>query len=127
MRHSLSIALSVTLLAAAATAVPGSTAEPAPVREPADAGIESGPGKVLPLAQILAAARRMVPGKVIDVELESDVGIDEKKPRPPRWVYEVEILTVRNQVVELEFDAKTGQLLEIEGAPWPAGVPKPKP
>jgi uncharacterized membrane protein YkoI len=88
--------------------------------------IERGPGEVRKLSEILAIARRIVPGKVIDVELESDVSLDDED-REPRWVYEIEILTEDNRVVELEFDAKTGKLLEIEGAPWPADIPKEKP
>jgi uncharacterized membrane protein YkoI len=84
------------------------------------------PGKVKKLSEILAMARRIVPGKVIDVELESDVGLDDDR-NESRWVYEVEILTADNRVVELEFDASTGQLLEIEGAPWPADIPKETP
>lgn len=91
-----------------------------------DKAIEQGPGKVKKLSEILALARRIVPGKVIDVELESDVGLDDNR-KETRWVYEVEILTADNRVVELEFDAKTGQLLEIEGAPWPADIPREKP
>jgi uncharacterized membrane protein YkoI len=88
--------------------------------------IEGGPGEVRKLSEILAVARRIVPGKVIDVELESDVNLDDED-KAPRWVYEIEILTEDNRVVELEFDAKTGRLLEIEGAPWPADIPKEKP
>lgn len=45
-------------------------------------------------------------GRAIEVELEAD---DD----PP--TYEVEWLTPRNDVLEFEFDARTGELLEIEG------------
>lgn len=90
---------------------------------PAATAIERGPGQVRPLSEVLALARRITDGRVIDVELESDVGIDDAG-REPRWVYEVEVLTGDNQVVELEIDAVTGQLLEIDGAPWPADIPK---
>jgi uncharacterized membrane protein YkoI len=92
----------------------------------AEKAVELVPGKLKKLSDILALARRIVPGKVIDVELESDVGLDDDR-NESRWVYEVEILTADNHVVELEFDATTGQLLEIEGAPWPADIPKVKP
>lgn len=88
--------------------------------------IERGPGKVYPLSEILAQARRIVPGKVIDVELEYDVDFEDGQ-REARWVYEVEILTDDNRIVELEFDAHTGRLLEIEGAPWPADIPRENP
>lgn len=91
-----------------------------------DAAIEQGPGKVRPLSEMLALARRIAPGKVIDVELESDVGLDDGG-REPRWVYEIEVLTEDNRVIELEIDAVTGQLLEIDGAPWPADIPQVQP
>ena len=91
--------------------------------EPASPPIKLDTAKVKPLSEILALARKLIPGKVIDVELELDVDLDDEQPEA-HWVYEVEILTPANRVVELEFDAMTGQLVEIEGAPWPPGVPK---
>jgi uncharacterized membrane protein YkoI len=75
---------------------------------------------------VLAIARDITAGKVIDVELESDVGLDDGS-RAARWVYEIEVLTADNRVVELEIDALTGELLEIDGAPWPAGIPQASP
>jgi uncharacterized membrane protein YkoI len=98
---------------------------PVPVADeaPSSAGAQDR-AKVRPLAEILAHARGLVTGKVIDVELEFDV--DDGK-RNGRWVYEVEMITADNRVVELEFDALTGQLIEIEGAPWPGNVPRPAP
>jgi len=93
-------------------------------RDAGEKALEQVPPKVVPLTDILAKVRRIAPGKVIDVELEYDVDFDDEHP-DARWVYEVEVLTDRNQVVELEFDAETGQLLEIEGAPWPSDIPKP--
>lgn len=82
--------------------------------------------KVKPLAEVLAQARRYVQGKIIDVELESEVDVEDGH-HFARWVYEIEVLTAANHVVEMEFDAYSGLLLEIEGADWPAGVPRPKP
>ncbi len=99
---------------------------PATAQSPDDGSMERGPGPVVPLADILATSRRLVPGEVIDVELEYDVSFDDDR-RDGRWVYEVELLTDDDRIVELEFDARTGQLLEVEGAPWPADVPRPKP
>jgi hypothetical protein len=81
------------------------------------------PDETVPLSAILASARRLVDGKVIEVELEFDVDFDGEQ-RDGRWVYEVELLTNDNRIVELEFDARTGELLEIEGASWPAEVPR---
>lgn len=97
----------------------------------AGTGEDSAPGltpppRVVPLSEILTAARRVVDGKVIDVELEVDTDDDSATTgRVDRWVYEVDVLTPDDRVVELEFDAQTGVLLEVEGAPWPAGVPRP--
>jgi hypothetical protein len=104
-------------------ALSGCSAETPGPAKTTDAAIERGPGKVLPLSQVLAIARSIAAGKVIDVELESDVGLDDGS-REPRWVYEIEVLTADNRVVELEIDATTGELLEIDGAPWPAGIPQ---
>lgn len=117
--------LQVCIALLALVAVPGCQPAPPPVAATAEVDPQVGSGN-LPLAQILAVARRMAPGRVIEVELESDVSLDDPSYRP-RWIYEVEILTADNRVVELEIDAKTGQLLELDGAPWPAGVPKPAP
>ncbi|MET0281648.1 MAG: PepSY domain-containing protein [Steroidobacteraceae bacterium] len=82
--------------------------------------------RVRPLADVLAQARRIAPGKIIDVELESDLDRDDAG-HVARWVYEVEVLTAGNRVVEMEFDAYTGLLLEIEGAPWPKDIARPPP
>ncbi len=89
----------------------------------AGVALERAPEQILPLSEILAAARRIAPGRVIEVEMESDVGFDDGG-RETRWVYEVEVLTGDNRIVELEFDALTGRLLEIDGAPWPADMPQ---
>ena len=107
---------------AATIAIGWSAAVPAQATAGRDA---HGPGKVVPLADILAAVRRIVAGKVIDLELEADVEDDVPAPANRRWVYEIELLTDDDRLVELEFDATTGELLEIEGAPWPADVPRP--
>jgi len=88
-----------------------------------ETAIERGPGRVRPLSEVMAMARQITDGRVIDVELESDVGLDDGN-REQRWVYEIEVLTGDNRVIELEFDAVTGKLLEIDGAPWPAGIPR---
>jgi len=99
-----------------------------PGNQPQQVAIQSGPGELRPLSEVLTLARRVAAGKVIDVELESDVDLDDDEgQRAPRWVYEIEILTEDNRVVELEIDAVTGRLLEIDGAPWPADIPRDLP
>lgn len=99
---------------------------PAPrAAEPRAEKVITIPANVRSLSEILALARRIAPGKVIDVELESDVDVDDDdSPGEVRWVYEVEVLTDDHRVIELEFDAVTGQLIEIDGAPWPADIPR---
>jgi hypothetical protein len=105
---------------------PGCTREERSSEAPA-ADIDLGGDKVRPLSEALALARRVAEGRVIDVELESDIDENaEDAARVPRWVYEIEILTADNRVVEVEIDALTLQLLEVDGAPWPAGIPRPE-
>lgn len=58
-------------------------------------------GEFLPLERILEAALKRHPGKPISIELDDDE-------------YEVEILLDDGRIVELEYDARTGRLLEEE-------------
>jgi uncharacterized membrane protein YkoI len=62
-------------------------------------------GELLPLSKILQIAQRDYPGKMLEVELERDDG---------RYVYEIEILLADGRVIELTYDGKTGELLEVE-------------
>lgn len=61
----------------------------------------------LPLTRILAIARQRVAGEVIDVELDEDDDDDTA-------VYKLEILTPEGRAIEMELDARTGAVLEIE-------------
>lgn len=63
------------------------------------------PNSLLPMAEILAIAQSRVAGEVIEVELEEDDGQPE---------YEVEILTPSGRKIEIDIDATTGIVLEIE-------------
>src|SRR5690606_17055250 len=58
-------------------------------------------GEMVPLETILADAQRRQPGQVLEVELEGDE-------------YEIEILGADGVVRELEYDARTGELLDVE-------------
>lgn len=113
------------LLLALAALLPGCSGRE-PGHEAATLALERAPGELLPLSEILATTRRIAPGRVIEVELESDVDFHDGM-RETQWVYEIEVLTEDNRIVELEFDARTGRLLEIDGAPWPAGFPREPP
>ena len=58
-------------------------------------------GEMVPLARVLADAQGRHPGKVLEVELEDGE-------------YEVEIIGDDGVIRELEYDARTGALLEVE-------------
>lgn len=62
-------------------------------------------GDIQPLEQILAKARAVKPGRVIETELER---------KGKRYVYEIEIVDNNGVVWELKFDAKSGELLKTE-------------
>ena len=62
-------------------------------------------GDILPLEQILEKARQKQSGHVVETELE-------RKSR--RHVYEIKIVDEKGVVHELEYDAKTGELLKVE-------------
>jgi uncharacterized membrane protein YkoI len=62
-------------------------------------------GRALPLAEILAKVKAEHPGKVLEVELETEDG---------RLVYDLKILTESGRVQELEVDAASGKIFKIE-------------
>lgn len=62
-------------------------------------------GKIMPLEQIIDIAKSFKAGEVIDTALEEDDG---------RYEYEIEILDVNGRVWEMEFDAASGELLDLE-------------
>ena len=62
--------------------------------------------QVLPLMHILTIVERDFHGRVIEVELEMEGG---------QLVYEIELLLRDGRLVELEFDARTGELLKVKG------------
>lgn len=62
-------------------------------------------GDIVPLETILAAIHIDHPGQVIEVELERKDG---------RHVYEIEVLRPDGSVLELYYDARTGNYLGSE-------------
>ena len=74
----------------------------APARDHERARAAQSSGRFVALETNLADAEKRQPGRVIEVELEGD---DE---------YEIEILRADGVMVELEYDARTGKLLELE-------------
>jgi uncharacterized membrane protein YkoI len=73
-------------------------------------------GRVLPLATILARVQRTFPGEVLEVELEDE-------GREGRLVYEIKLLQPGGRLVELLYDAATGELLRGER---PRGTSDPR-
>lgn len=58
-------------------------------------------GRFVSLESILADARERYPGRILEIELDDDE-------------YEVEILTDGGHKVELEYDARTGRLVDVD-------------
>jgi hypothetical protein len=61
-------------------------------------------GEVLPLATLLERLQRTHPGQVLELELDREDG---------RWIYEIKLLQANGQLLRLELDAGTGQVLEV--------------
>ena len=95
------------LALAAAALLPAGAAEAPPKVDHERARTARARGEVLPLARILSRVERDFGGRVIEVELERDDG--ERR-------YELELLLPDGRVIELEFDARTGELVKLEGA-----------
>lgn len=62
-------------------------------------------GEVLPLPTLLERLQRTHPGRVLELELERDDG---------RWIYEVKLLQAGGQLLKLEVDGATGQVLDAK-------------
>lgn len=62
-------------------------------------------GEILPLAKILEAAQRRVPGDVIEVDLEREDG---------GWEYDVKVLTPTGLVRKITLDARSGAVVKIK-------------
>ena len=62
-------------------------------------------GDILALEIVLQKVREIQPGKILEVELET---------KHSKKVYEIELLTPDSRVLELLFDARTGEHLSTE-------------
>ncbi|MDT8310282.1 MAG: PepSY domain-containing protein [Methylophaga sp.] len=62
-------------------------------------------GRILPLEQIIDIAKTFKQGEVIDTALEED---------DDWYEYEIEILDTNGRVWEMEFNATSGELLDLE-------------
>lgn len=63
-------------------------------------------GELVPLKSILDSIEAGYVGKIVEVEMDDEDG---------EFIYEVELLSPSGDVLEFEFDARSGKLLEIEG------------
>lgn len=61
-------------------------------------------GEVLPLPTVLERLQRTHPGQVLELELDREDG---------RWIYEIKLLQANGQLLRLELDARTAQVLEV--------------
>lgn len=71
--------------------------------ERARAAVEA--GQVLPLPTLLERLQRTHPGQVLELELEREDG---------RWIYEVKLLQANGQLLKLDVDAATAQVLRVK-------------
>lgn len=92
-----------TFFAFVACLVSSASTADAPVRDHERARAARSMGNYVSLQSILDDAERRESGRVVDVELDDD---DHE--------YEIEILRADGVVVELEYDARTGELLDRE-------------
>lgn len=62
-------------------------------------------GEILSLAEVLGRLQNSHPGRVVEVELEQDDDM---------LIYEVELVTQDGRLVEIEIDAATGRILDLD-------------
>ncbi len=62
-------------------------------------------GEIAPLEAVLEAARARVDGVLVGLELEHEDGV---------WVYELKLLTDDGRLMEVEVDARSATVLEVE-------------
>jgi uncharacterized membrane protein YkoI len=83
-------------------AAPAALARDKGDHERARAAVRS--GEVLPLPQLLERLQRSHPGQVLELELEQEDG---------RWIYEVKLLQADGQLLKLELDARSAEVLRL--------------
>jgi uncharacterized membrane protein YkoI len=62
-------------------------------------------GKIRPLEEIIAVVRQKFSGDIIEIEFEVEDG---------RYIYEIELIQPSGQIVEIEVDALTKEIIESE-------------
>lgn len=73
-------------------------------------------GEVLPLSEVLERLQRSHPGQVLELELEREDG---------HWIYEVKLLQADGQLLKLDLDARTAQVLSVKRKRGAASQEKP--
>jgi len=68
------------------------------------------PGEVVPMEQLLGKIRQSIDGRVLKVDLEQEWRVGGRI-----WVYEAKIMTPDGDVLKLEYDARTLEVLEFKG------------
>lgn len=63
-------------------------------------------GEILPLSRILPRVEAAYPGEILSIEFEQDDG---------RPVYEFKVLQRRGWYLEIYVDARTGEIIEVDG------------
>lgn len=64
-------------------------------------------GEIVPLRDVLAEMTKRFQGTMLEVELQNVDG---------RWLYDIRLLTPAGWIIDLFYDAKTKQLVEVWGA-----------
>ena len=95
--------MALTALLLTGLAQPSASASDSRDHERARAAVQA--GQVLPLPTLLERLRRTHPGQVLELELEREDG---------RWIYEVRLLQANGQLLKLEIDAATAEVLEVK-------------
>lgn len=72
-------------------------------------------GEVVPMVQVLTKVESLYEGEVLEVELEGEDDDRRGDGKGVRFVYEVKLLTPRGNVLKLELDAKTLEVLKVKG------------
>lgn len=104
MKHRLSLLLILALPGlAGGQPVPADPLPPGPDVELARDLVER--GQILPLARVLALLQEQHPGQIVEVELEYSHG---------KLVYEVDMITRDGRLIEVDMDAATGEIVDVE-------------
>jgi uncharacterized membrane protein YkoI len=61
--------------------------------------------EVMPLSTLQDQVRKTFPGEIISVEIDEDDG---------RFIYEFKVLQTSGRLLEIEMDAKDGEVLDID-------------